>query len=182
MVSKYHHSGSIAYPCPPIQSQEHSRISSARKVKSVFQIQHGCLGSTLFWDTAMYQGLKTTKQWCCCWLRSPTFFTRYQSIRVCSSQVKQHEKKVEPFLLFLSPTPFYLPICSLMHIVWKSPKISHMSFFLFYHFPSIFVLYITLHKDPQCVVAISIIRLFSVIFKHCAYGWQSAWSKCLSTY
>ena len=129
MVSKYHHSGSIAYPCPPIQSQEHSRISSARKVKSVFQIQHGCLGSTLFWDTAMYQGLKTTKQCCCCWLRSPTFFTRYQSIRVCSSQVKQHEKKVEPFLLFLSPTPFYLPICSLMHIVWKSPKISHVSFF-----------------------------------------------------
>ena len=100
MVSKYHHSGSIAYPCPPIQSQEHSRISSARKVKSVFQIQHGCLGSTLFWDTAMYQGLKTTKQWCCCWLRSPTFLRGINQLGCAAAKSNSMRRKLNLFFFF----------------------------------------------------------------------------------
>ena len=100
MVSKYHHSGSIAYPCPPIQSQEHSRISSARKVKSVFQIQHGCLGSTLFWDTAMYQGLKTTKQWCYCWLRSPTFLRGINQLGCAAAKSNSMRRKLNLFFFF----------------------------------------------------------------------------------
>ena len=108
------------------------------------------LAVLFFWDTAMYQGLKTTKQWCCCWLRSPTFLRGINQLGCAAAKSNSMRRKLNLFFFFFPQLhSIYLSVllCTLFE---NHPKNLIRVFFSFYHFPSIFVLY----KDPQCVVAI----------------------------